>query len=308
MRHRSAALTLAGLLLAASCGGAEEAGHEASPRASPSPGGTQPAEPTTTPSRPGEPTTPSRPAGPPTPAPDEGEADESPTEPPEHEGNAEPLAGAVVALDPGHNGRNADHPDEVGQPVDAGGLTKQCNTVGTSTEDGYTEAAFNWDLAQLVRDKLEAAGAEVHLSREGNDGWGPCIDERGKFAGDAGADLLVSIHADGAPPEGHGFHVIHPDVVEGHTEHIVDDSTALAHDLRDALVDAEQQPSTYAGADGLVQREDLGTLNRADVPAALTEMGNMRNPGDAAELSSAAGREHLADALVDGIAAFITDR
>ncbi|QBI20733.1 N-acetylmuramoyl-L-alanine amidase [Egibacter rhizosphaerae] len=241
---------------------------------------------------------------------DDPEEDDEPTD--EDDGGSKeaadgPLDGAVVAIDPGHNGGNADHPEEIQQPVDAGGLTKQCNTVGAVTDDGYTEARFNWDLSRVVRDELEDEGAEVHLTREDNEGWGPCIDERGAFAGEVGADLLVSIHADGAPAQAHGFHVIHPDAVEGHTEHIVEPSAILAAHIRDAFLDAGREPATYVGEHGLVQRDDLGTLNRSDVPAVLVEVGNMGNPDDAATLASESGRAELADALVSGIEAHLDE-
>src|SRR5688572_13592749 len=45
-----------------------------------------------------------------------------------------PVRGVVV-LDPGHNGGNADAPEEIARPVPAGGFTKPCNTTGTATSD-----------------------------------------------------------------------------------------------------------------------------------------------------------------------------
>lgn len=217
------------------------------------------------------------------------------------------LAGAVVALDPGHNGANDEHPEQINEPVDAGGFDKQCNTVGASTADGYTEAEFNLDLSLVLADELEARGADVALTRNDNDGVGPCIDERGRFAGTVGADVLVSIHADGAPSEVHGFHVIHPEAVEGYTEHIVDDSMRLAVALRDALTDGGLKPATHVSEAGLVRRDDLGTLNHSDVPAVLVEVGNMRNPEDADVLRSQPGRAKLAALLAQGLVAYFDE-
>lgn len=217
------------------------------------------------------------------------------------------LAGAVVALDPGHNGANDEHRERINEPVDGGGFDKQCNTVGASTADGYTEAEFNLDLSLVLADELEARGAEVALTRNDNDGVGPCIDERGRFAGTVGADVLVSIHADGAPSEVHGFHVIHPESVEGYTEHIVDDSMRLAVALRDELTDGGLAPATHVGEAGLVRRDDLGTLNHSDVPAVLVEVGNMRNPEDADALRSQPGRAKLAALLAQGLVAYFDE-
>src|SRR4051812_9358655 len=57
------------------------------------------------------------------------------------------LQGAVVAVDPGHNGGNGSQPSEINRQVDARGFKKACDTTGTQTASGYTEAAYTFDLA-----------------------------------------------------------------------------------------------------------------------------------------------------------------
>ena len=49
------------------------------------------------------------------------------------------------------------------------------------------------------------------LTRDNDTGIGPCVDVRGRAGERAGADAVVSIHADGAAPGGHGFHVAYSD-------------------------------------------------------------------------------------------------
>ena len=239
----------------------------------------------------------------------EDDADEEPEEPPEGDGEPDgaggALDGAVIAIDPGHNGGNAAHPDIINAPVDAGGFTKACNTVGAATDDGYSEARVNIEVSLTLRELLVAEGATVHLSREDDDGVGPCIDERGRFAGEVGADLLVSVHADGAAPEAHGFHVIRPGLVEGYTEGIVEESAVLANAVRDALRGGGLTPATYVGEAGLVERTDLGTLNNATVPAVLVELGNLRHAGDAALLTDPAGQAEVAGYLLEGLSGYL---
>ena len=218
-----------------------------------------------------------------------------------------PLEGMTIALDPGHNGANAAHPEEITRPVDAGGLEKQCNTVGAATPDGVSESEIVFALSLRLMDRLEAQGAQVSLTREDDDGWGPCIDQRGQHAQQVGAEVLVSVHADGGPPEGHGFHVIHPGEVAGYNDGLVAPSADLARDLRDALQDAGRPPATYVGTDGLHQRADIGTLNHADVPAVMVEVGNLRHPDEAALLTDDAGQETVADALAAGIVAYLEE-
>ena len=216
------------------------------------------------------------------------------------------LAGRTVVIDPGHNGANSAHTAEINRLVDAGGFRKACNTTGTATNAGYPESAFNWATADALAVRLRAMGATVVLTRDSDTGWGPCIDERGRTAAAVGADVLVSIHADGAAEGEHGFHVIRPGAVAGYTDGIVEPSSQLATRTRDALVAAGLTPATYVGGGGIVARTDLGTLNHARVPAVMLEAGNMRNAADAAFLASPAGRAAIADALATAVAAHLT--
>jgi N-acetylmuramoyl-L-alanine amidase len=214
------------------------------------------------------------------------------------------LRDRVVAIDPGHNGGNFSAPEEISRQVEAGGFSKPCNTTGTTAADGTRESTVNLAVAQRLRDRLEAAGATVHLTRDGDDGVGPCVDERGTVGQRVGADLVVSIHADGAAVGGRGFHVIHPRPGSA-AAGPVDASERLAIVVRDALVAAGLRPSNYTGREGLVARDDLATLNLAEVPVVLLEAGNLRDPDDAAELLDPAWQAELAGALARAIEAFL---
>lgn len=206
----------------------------------------------------------------------------------------------TVLLDPGHNGGNATHPKEIAKKVpDGRGKTKPCNTTGTGTEAGLAEYKFNWDVALRVREMLISNGVNVVLTRENNTGVGPCVDERGKMAAEVNADALVSIHADGADPEGHGFHVAYPRPALNSAQGAP--SLALATALRDALSGAGLPTSTYLGKNGLAPRSDLAGLNLSKRPAVLVECANMHNPEEAVTVSNGAGRQRYAQAIAIGI-------
>jgi N-acetylmuramoyl-L-alanine amidase len=218
----------------------------------------------------------------------------------------EPVAARtrVVVLDPGHNGGNAGAPAAIGRPVpDGRGGTKACNTTGTATDAGYPEHAFAFDVAGRVAQHLTARGVRVVLTRDGDAGVGPCVDERGRAGERAGADAVVSIHADGAGPDDRGFHVAYADPPLDDVQR--EQATALAAALRDGLEQAGFPPSTYAGRDGLSPRADLAGLNLATRPAVLVECANMRNAAEAAVVSSAAGRDRYAAAIADGVLRFL---
>src|SRR3954468_20677527 len=146
-----------------------------------------------------------------------------------------PLAGMTVAVDPGHDGGNAAHAYEVGRLVDAGTLRKACDTAGAETADGYSESAYNLDGAVRVARVLRAAGAHVVLTRTTDTGWGPCITERAAIGNRAHADAAISIHADGGPSGGRGFHVIYPPSIPQLTDDIAVASKRLALAVRAAF-------------------------------------------------------------------------
>lgn len=207
----------------------------------------------------------------------------------------------MVVLDPGHNGGNAAAPAVINRLVpDGRGQRKPCNTTGTATNAGYAEHAFTWDVAQRVRDLLTAQGITVLLTRNSDTGVGPCVDERAAIGNRAHAAAVVSIHADGAEQAGaHGFHVAYSAPPLNAAQ--AGPATSLAAALRDTLRSDGFAPANYIGAQGLDGRPDLGGLNGSDVPAALIECGNMRDAGDAAVLSSAAGRERYATGIANAL-------
>ena len=216
-----------------------------------------------------------------------------------------PLSGFVIALDPGHNGGNAAHASQIAKPVWIGTGWKPCNKVGTSTPSGYPEHAFTFDVASRVKAGLQTLGATVFLTRTTDTGVGPCIDVRGQFGKKVGAIVEVSIHGDGAPSSGHGFFVMKPGNVAGWTDDIYSASGVLAVAMREGLKDAGLSVANYYATNGLKTRTDLGTLNCSDVPVVEIEMGNMKNAGDAARMSSRTGRQVYANGVIFGLRRYL---
>lgn len=227
--------------------------------------------------------------------------------------HGKPLAGKTVVIDPGHNPNNRDHASEINQYVDIGTGRKPCDTTGTATESGYSEAEFTLDLARRVRAELRERGATVELTHQGSRPWGPCVDDRAKAGNEADADAAVSLHADGAPAGARGFHVILPDSVnegEADTRAIVGPSRNLGRQLADSFRKfTDARPAPYAGdGEGTDTRADLGGLNLTRVPKVFLECGNMRNADDAALLTDRKWRGRAAHGVVEGISAYLTAR
>src|ERR1019366_7201512 len=75
------------------------------------------------------------------------------------------LSGLVIAIDPGHDGGNYAHASYINHLVWNGRAKETCDTTGTATDAGYTEALFNWNVAINLESDLRRLGATVVLTR-----------------------------------------------------------------------------------------------------------------------------------------------
>jgi N-acetylmuramoyl-L-alanine amidase len=218
------------------------------------------------------------------------------------------LDGKVVLVDPGHNGGNFDAPSVINRLIWNGRESETCDTTGSETDGGYTEAQFNWNVARYLTADLRAAGATVVLTRTSNTGVGPCVTERAALGNKAHANAAVSIHADGGPPGGRGFAILEP-VADGINNAIIGPSARLGTDLRNAFAAGTGEPiSSYDGVDGIQPRDDLAGVNLSTVPKVFIECANMRNATDAALITSPAWQAKAARAIAAGLTRFLTQR
>ena len=215
------------------------------------------------------------------------------------------LAGITVGIDPGHNGGNFRDPAYIDRLIWNGREWETCNTTGTETATGYTEARFNFSVAMFLRTRLLRDRARVVMTRDSNHGVGPCVSKRAQILSRSHAAVAIAIHADGAPPGGRGFAVLEP-VADGPNDANIGASQRFGRDVRAAmLADTTMPVSTYDGVDGIAPRDNLAGLNLVRVPEVLIECGNMKNPADAALLVSAGFQRRIARALEAAIITFL---
>ncbi len=211
------------------------------------------------------------------------------------------IAGMIVFLDPGHNGAND---GSISRQVPNGrGGTKDCQASGTSTEDGFPEHTFTWQTVLRIRALLNQLGVRTAMSRGNDNALGPCIDERADMANKLAPNAVVSIHADGGPANGRGFHVNYSAPPLNVTQ--AGPSLRFAQTMRDQLAASGIPAANYIGTNGLYGRADLAGLNLAQYPSILVELGNMKNPADSALMKTPEGQQKYADAVVKGVVAFL---
>ena len=229
----------------------------------------------------------------------------TPTPSPRPTAAARPLAGITVGIDPGHNGLNGTDPGFINHIIWNGRENETCDTTGTQTADGYTEARYNFNVARYLRAALRADGAHVVMTRPNNNGVGPCVDRRAQILNRSGARVAIDIHADGGPAWGRGFTVLEP-VADGPNDHVIGASERFGAYVRTALLAHTSMPeSDYYGSHGIEFRNDLAGLNLTTVPKVLIESGNMVNATDAALLTSSRFQRQFAAALLAAILQFL---
>ncbi len=216
-----------------------------------------------------------------------------------------PLAGKVVGIDPGHNGRNYSDPSYINHLIWNGREREGCDTTGTETDSGYTEALFNFNVASDLAGDLREEGARVVLTRTSNEGVGPCVTKRSQIINRSHADVAIDIHADGGPAGGRGFTVLEP-VADGPNDHVIGASKAFGHVVLGDFHAITRMPiSNYDGTDGVSYRDDLAGLNLTTVPKVLVECGNMRNSRDASMLVRRSFQQLAARAFARAITSYL---
>jgi N-acetylmuramoyl-L-alanine amidase len=220
----------------------------------------------------------------------------------------EPLAGKIIGIDPGHNGLNYTDPAFLHHKIWNGREWEDCDTTGTQTAGGYTEARFNWNVAVYLRADLIRMGARVVMTRTNNHGIGPCVNTRAWILDRAHADVSIDIHADYGPSSGRGFTILEP-VADGPNDRVINPSGRFGRDVHAMMLRYTKVPvSDYYGHDGYISRNDLAGLNLTTMPKVLIECGNMNNAADAALLVRSSVQRSIAAALTAAIVRFLTTR
>ncbi len=149
------------------------------------------------------------------------------------------------------------------------------------------EAGLVWDVASRLERRLRALHIPSWFTRGRHDGASD--EQRAQLANAVGADLLLSLHVDGAPsPRAEGLATYH---YGGHTS-----SSTIGERLAD-LVQRELVARTGL-LDARVHGKTWSILRLTRMPAVRVEIGYLTSPGDRARLVDPAFRETVAEGLL----------
>ncbi|MCL1909641.1 MAG: N-acetylmuramoyl-L-alanine amidase [Kiritimatiellaeota bacterium] len=197
-----------------------------------------------------------------------------------------------VFIDPGHGGQDP----------------------GASTTDKrHTESATVLPIATQLARNLERAGFEVMMSRYDNIKT-QTLDDRAKKANDWKADIFVSIHMNynnSPEPNGAETYILTPagelsTMDDGKTKpgNGAAAVTGNANDVRNARLGFAIQRRLIGATnmqDRGLRRARFAVLRETKMPAVLVECGFLTSKGDLALVTSADGRDKIAQSIFEGI-------
>lgn len=199
----------------------------------------------------------------------------------------------LVVLDPGHGG-------------------KDTGAIGGQKKIREKDVVLS--VAMKVKARLEANKVQVRLTRSG-DSY-PTLTQRTDYAYKVGADLFVSIHADGAGDSSASgvetFIMTAPGCDSSNQYGQPGDKFEMKNNKFDASnavlgfnIQGNMVKNTKRSDRGL-RRARFAVLKNSPCPAALVECGFLTNPDEEALLNTTKYRDACARGIANGILAYFT--
>lgn len=180
-----------------------------------------------------------------------------------------PLKGIHILIDAGHGG----------------------SSVGTAAGT-LAEKTLTLQYAKTLREKLQALGASVRMTRTGD--TNPTVDARMNAARNNGTDLLISVHMDGSTSSSTSGCSVHY-----FNEYSYEPARQVVNRMR------EVEKTFGIGSRSKVLLWNPFFITRvSDMPSMLVECGFMSNPRNLEQLISSGYRSLLTQAIADGVVAY----
>ena len=182
----------------------------------------------------------------------------------------------LIVLDPGHGGYDP----------------------GAISVNNRNEKDVNFAVSTMVKDRLQARGYNVSMTREDDTGLG--LYDRPRIANELFPDVFVSIHANKIKGK--------PDVNGIEVYYYNEDNSVGREDqkyLSDYILE-ETVRRTGARNRGVKSRSYV-VVKYTNMPSSLIELGYLSNYQEEAKLYDRSYQEKLADGIVEGIVRYLND-
>ncbi|KFM98945.1 N-acetylmuramoyl-L-alanine amidase [Bacillus clarus] len=200
----------------------------------------------------------------------------------------------LVVIDPGHQQKANLNLEPIGPGATIQKYKVTDGTTGVVTKK--RESVLVLEMAFLLKEKLEAKGMQVLMTRTSQD-----VDisnkERATFANDHKANLFLRLHADGSENAGQsGFAVLTPAEGNQYTKEIYAESLQISQTIVNKM---KENPNVKVN--GIKFRDDLSGFNWSKVPGVLLELGFMSNPEEDKRLSDPQYVNSLLQSVTDSV-------
>ena len=207
-----------------------------------------------------------------------------------------PLRGIKIGIDPGHQRKGNSEKETVAPNSKQTKAKVSSGTSGVATHIPEYQTVL--EISLKLRDALVAQGADVYMTRETHD-VNISNQQRAKMMNDAGVDLVLRIHCDGADNRSkHGIALYC-----SKSNSIAAESRRAAEAILPVVCEA-----TGAKNNGIVSNDNYTGQNWSTVPCIMAECGFLSNPDEDCLLNDDDYQQMLADGLTDGIIAYIRER
>lgn len=200
----------------------------------------------------------------------------------------------LVVIDPGHQQKANLNLEPIGPGAATQKYKVTDGTTGVVTKK--REAVLVLEMAFVLKEKLEAKGIQVLMTRTSQD-----VDisnkERATFANDHKANLFLRLHADGSEnPNQSGFAVLTPAEGSPYTKEIYAESLQISQTIVNKMRENQK-----VKVNGIKFRDDLSGFNWSKVPGVLLELGFMSNPEEDKKLSDSQYVNSLLQSVTDSV-------
>lgn len=199
----------------------------------------------------------------------------------------------LIVIDPGHASKANLEKEQIAPNSSEYKIKDGGGATGVATKN--PEYALNMKVALKLKSYLEKEGFKVLMTKTDiNKSMGNI--ERAKVGNDAGASLVIRIHADSDDSSSTaGASMLIPKSTEN-TSKIYNESKRYGGIVYSTLIKEVGMKSR-----GVFERSDMTGFNWSKVPVILVEMGFLSNPNEDKQLNTDSYQDKIASALCKGI-------